>query len=184
MTLEGGRFSSKPLSQHCTSGSVSLPCADMRDGGIRVASSFSPRRCLPSIQTQPVRVISDADAGNRSVWLTVDRVESIWHLAQRVSEAHGCIAGVLLRHVSMVSNGSATRNRQQRLDNKGSTIKVCSSEKQKRERYLGGRQALVETAVTALHFGWCLPPLRGHERFAYTLSQYRSPLDAVCRPLV
>jgi hypothetical protein len=40
-----------------------------------------------------------------------------------------------------------------------------------RKEDLGGRQALVETAVTASHFEWWLPSLRGHERYAHSPSR-------------
>jgi hypothetical protein len=43
---------------HCTSSGVSLPRADMRDGGLRAAISFSPRCYLSSISRR--RVKSDA----------------------------------------------------------------------------------------------------------------------------
>jgi hypothetical protein len=72
--------------------------------------------------------------------------------AQRVSETHGCIAGVFgvyKQHISTVSRGPTTR--------------YVAPQKED----LGGRQVLVETAVTAMHFGWCLPPLRRRERYAH-----------------
>jgi hypothetical protein len=65
------------------------------------------------------------------------RVEAIWHLAQRVSETHSCIAGVLYHNTQHVS-----------------TVAVLADEKQiPSTTDLGGRQVLVDPAITALHFG-------------------------------
>jgi hypothetical protein len=83
--------------QHCTSSGVSLPCTVVRDGGLRVAISFSPRCHLSPINSRRVK----SDAARRvekypmRLAVLVGIRVGIRRAAQRVSETHGCIAGVL-----------------------------------------------------------------------------------------